>query len=280
MAGLVVKRWKRHGLDRLYVSTAGGDTVAWYDCTSGHIEVLQAPYRNQALDALAPYLAAPSSRASTEPLSTVAPPPLDASDDLAVNRPGDSLLPQLEGAPTWLARQAMRLWRQKDDSASWRKGLAGERIAGAKLDRLKRRGWYPLHSIPLPSGADIDHLLIGPGGVFCLNTKYFRNARIWVGDGAVKVNGGRGHPYVRNSRHEGSRASAVLTRACGFTVEVAPVLVFVSAASVVVASSPGDVKVIRDREISAFRRYERVLTPQKIDSVYAVARDRRTWLSS
>jgi nuclease-like protein len=280
MAGLVVKRWKRHGLDRLYVATAGGDTVAWYDCTSGHIEVLQAGYRDQALDALAPYLVAPLSRASTEPLSAIMPPPLAVSDDLAVNRPGDSLLPQLEGAPTWMARQAMRLWHQKDDSASWRKGLAGERIAGAKLDRLKRRGWHPLHSIPLPSGADIDHLLIGPGGVFCLNTKYFRNARIWVGDGAVKVNGGRGHPYVRNSRHEGSRASTVLTRACGFTVEVAPVLVFVSAANVVVASSLGDVKVIKDREISAFRRYERVLTPQEIDSVYAVARDRRTWLNS
>ncbi|GAA3079954.1 hypothetical protein GCM10010449_00120 [Streptomyces rectiviolaceus] len=96
----------------------------------------------------------------------------------------------------------------------------------------------------------------------------------------MKVNGGRGHPYVRNSRHEGSRASTVLTRACGFTVDVAPVLVFVSPASVVVASSLGDVKVIKDREISAFRRQKGVLTPEAIESVYAVARDRRTWLSS
>ncbi|MGI3197663.1 nuclease-related domain-containing protein [Streptomyces sp. GLT-R25] len=172
------------------------------------------------------------------------------------------------------------MWRQKDDSDSWRKGLAGERIAGAKLDRLKRRGWHPLHSILLPSGADIDHLLIGPGGVFCLNTKHFRNARIWVGDAAVKVNGGQGRPYVRNSRHEGRRASAVLTRACGFTVDVAPVLIFVSAANIVVEPSLRDVKVIKDGEISAFRRHERVLAPEEIDSVYAVARDRRTWLSS
>ncbi|MFF9039545.1 nuclease-related domain-containing protein [Streptomyces sp. NPDC014892] len=174
----------------------------------------------------------------------------------------------------------MRLRRQTDDSDSWRKGLAGERVVGAKLDRLKRRGWLALHSIPLPSGADIDHLLIGPGGVFCLNTKHFRNARIWVGDGAVKVNGGRGHPYVRNSRHEGARASAVLTRACGFPVNVAPVLVFVSAASLDVAPSLHDVRVMKDRGLLSFRREGGVLGEEEIKSVYAVARDRRTWLGS
>ncbi|MFF3380785.1 nuclease-related domain-containing protein [Streptomyces sp. NPDC002680] len=259
------------------MATEGGETVAWYDCASGHLELRQASYRDQALDALAPHLVAISTRASGAPLSSAAPPPLSVADDLAVNRPGDSLLPQLEGAPTWMTRQVMRLWRQNDDRDSWRKGIAGERIVGAKLDRLKRRGWHPLHSIPLPSGADIDHLLIGPGGVFCLNTKYLRNARIWVGDSAVKVNGGRGHPYVRNSRHEGSRTSAVLTRACGFPVKVVPVLVFVSAADITVTESLDDVKVVKDREISRFRRQEGVLGPEEIEFVYAVARDRRTW---
>ncbi|MFD3830590.1 nuclease-related domain-containing protein [Streptomyces sp. NPDC058621] len=46
----------------------------------------------------------------------------------------------------------------------WFKGLAGERIAGAELDRLTARGWKVLHSIPLTRGGDIDHLLVGPGG--------------------------------------------------------------------------------------------------------------------
>ncbi|MGY1499315.1 nuclease-related domain-containing protein [Streptomyces sp. QTS52] len=277
MSGLVVKRWKRHGHDRLYVTTEGGEAVAWYDCASGYLKVHETLYRDQVLDALAPHMVGISSQVSGASLSSAALPPLSVADDLAVNRPGDSLLPQLEGAPTWMTRQVMRLWRQKDDRDSWRKGVAGERIVGAKLDRLKRRGWHPLHSILLPSGADVDHLLIGPGGVFCLNTKYFRNARIWVGDSSVKVNGGPTHPYVRNSRHEGSRTSAVLTRGCGFSVKVTPVLVFVAAADVSGPGTLGDVKVIRDREISAFRRQEGVLRPEEIECVYAVARDRRTW---
>jgi len=125
MPGLVVKRWKRHGHDRLYVATEGGDTVAWYDCKSGHLKVLQASYRDQVLDALAPHLAGPSSPVSVASPSTAALPPLPVTDDLAANRPGDSLLPQLDGAPTWLNRQMMRLWRQSDDSDSCGRVLLG-----------------------------------------------------------------------------------------------------------------------------------------------------------
>ncbi|MFF2850023.1 nuclease-related domain-containing protein [Streptomyces sp. NPDC058001] len=293
MDHLEVKAWKRYGHDRLYVSVAGGPNVAWFDRASGRLEILEASYRDQVLDVLAPHLAAPVTGPAPHPVSHPVPPPSTAprspveapllpasSNDLAANRPGDSLLGQLEGAPTWWARQLMRLLRQEDDTDSWRKGLVGERIVGAKLDRLKSRGWFPLHSITLPSGADIDHLLIGPGGVFCLNTKYFRNARVWVGDAAVKVNGGQGRPYVRNSRHEGSRASKVLTKACGFTVNVTPVLVFVSATTVNVAASLHDVRVIRDRDVPSFRRRTGVLERTEIESIHTVARNPRTWLGS
>ncbi|MFF6784538.1 nuclease-related domain-containing protein [Streptomyces sp. NPDC012510] len=31
---------------------------------------------------------------------------------------------------------------------------------------MRRHGWWVLHSIPLPRNVDLDHLLIGPGGVF------------------------------------------------------------------------------------------------------------------
>lgn len=62
---------------------------------------------------------------------------------------------------------------------------------GAELDRLARRGWRVLHSIPLANNVDVDHLLIGPGGVFSINTKYHHNKVVWVGDDAVKVNHGK-----------------------------------------------------------------------------------------
>ena len=43
---------------------------------------------------------------------------------------------------------------------------------GAELNRLGRHGWRVLHSIRLANRVDIDHLPIGPGGVFSINTKH------------------------------------------------------------------------------------------------------------
>ena len=98
------------------------------------------------------------------------------------------------------------------------------------------------------------------------------NSRVRVGDSAMKANGGRGHLYVRSSRPEGSRAAAVLTRACGFLTKVAAALVFVFVADIVVAQSLGDEKMIRGREMPSFRRQAGVLGLEEIGFVPAVAR--------
>ncbi|MER5894817.1 nuclease-related domain-containing protein [Streptomyces sp. NPDC001876] len=279
MDELEVKPWTRYGHDRLYVCVVGGEKVAWFDRKSGHFEALDPSYRDQALNVLAPYLVRPQSTPPTG-LSTSSATPLSPADDLALNRPGAALRLRLEGSPSWLARLVLRLRGRSDESASWRKGLAGERVVGAELDRLVPHGWRVLHSIPLPSGADIDHLVIGPGGVFCLNTKNFSGARIWVGDEAVKVNGGPGRAYLRNSRHEARRASRVLSAACRFAVEVRPVLIFVSPGAITMASSSPDVQVIKEREVASFKQRGGVLRSSEIESVHAVARDRRTWLAA
>ena len=68
---------------------------------------------------------------------------------------------------------------------AWRIGAAGEVKVGARLNRLRRHGWRVLHSIPLGRGGDIDHLIIGPGGVFTANTKHHPNARVNVGNQVV-----------------------------------------------------------------------------------------------
>ncbi|MFE5853296.1 nuclease-related domain-containing protein [Streptomyces sp. NPDC056500] len=279
MDNLEVNSWKRYGHDRLYVRVVGGENVAWFDRKSGRLTMLDESYRDQVLDVLAPYLLRPESPRSVPlPAGVIdTPSPPDSKDDLALNRPGELLFRHLEGSRPWFVRFVMRLWGKEDEKDRWRKGIAGERIVGAELARLKRRGWSVLHSIPLPNGGDIDHLLIGPGGVFCLNTKNFPNARVWVGDDVVKVNGGPGRPYVRKSRHESNRASMALTRACGFSVAVRPLLVFVSPAKLQVAPSLHGVQAIKHRELSSFRKNGVLLKPDEIASIYAVARNPRTW---
>lgn len=145
---------------------------------------------------------------------------------------------------------------------------------GAELNRLARHGWRVLHSIPLGEEVDVDHLLIGPGGVFSVNTKYHNNRAVWVGDDSVKVDHGKPAPYARKSRAEAKRVARVLERYCGFPVPVEPVLVFVGVTDLKVVATQLSVRVYQEREVSALAPLSGVLTAEQ---VYGVARHRQAW---
>ncbi|MCU1405813.1 MAG: hypothetical protein JWQ43_2116 [Glaciihabitans sp.] len=114
------------------------------------------------------------------------------------------------------------------DSRPWYKGSLGEIEVGHILQRLDER-WTVLHAVPVgANNADIDHVLIGPGGVFTLNTKNHSGQRVFAGGGAFRVNG-HATQHVRNSQHEAARAGRLLSAAVGRQVEATPVIVVVRA---------------------------------------------------
>ena len=51
-----------------------------------------------------------------------------------------------------------------------RQGLEGERVVGQVLESLRASGYEVLHDIP-GDGHNVDHVLIGPSGVFAIETK-------------------------------------------------------------------------------------------------------------
>jgi hypothetical protein len=60
-------------------------------------------------------------------------------------------------------------------AVAWRQGAAGERRTARLLGPLERHGWVVLHDLAVPgSAANIDHLAIGPGGVFVIDSKQYR----------------------------------------------------------------------------------------------------------
>jgi Nuclease-related domain len=75
------------------------------------------------------------------------------------------------------------------DAVAWRRGAAGERRTARLLGSLERHGWAVLHDLAVPgSRANIDHLVIGPGGVFVIDSKRYRgrlrrdpSGRLWHG---------------------------------------------------------------------------------------------------
>jgi Nuclease-related domain len=67
-------------------------------------------------------------------------------------------------------------FRPSPDACAWRRGAAGERRTARLLDPLERQGWVVLHDLAVPgSRANIDHLVIGPGGVFVIDSKQYRS---------------------------------------------------------------------------------------------------------
>ena len=80
-------------------------------------------------------------------------------------------------------------FRPSPDAVAWRRGAAGERRTARLLAALERHGWAVLHDLAVPgSRANIDHLVIGPGGVFVIDSKQYRgrlqldpSGRLWHG---------------------------------------------------------------------------------------------------
>jgi Nuclease-related domain len=80
-------------------------------------------------------------------------------------------------------------FRPSPDAIAWRRGAAGERRTARLLGPLERQGWAVLHDLAVPgSRADLDHLVIGPGGVFMIDSKQYRgrlqldpSGKLWHG---------------------------------------------------------------------------------------------------
>jgi hypothetical protein len=105
---------------------------------------------------------------------------------------GSLLAPRLSlvlgGLAAVAAGWALR-FRPSPDAVAWRRGAAGERRTARLLAPLERNGWAVLHDLALPgSRANLDHLMIGPGGVFVIDSKQYRGrlqldptGRLWHG---------------------------------------------------------------------------------------------------
>jgi hypothetical protein len=102
-------------------------------------------------------------------------------------------------------------FRPSPDAVAWRRGAEGERRTARLLDPLERHGWAVLHDLAVPgSRANIDHLVIGPGGVFVIDSKQYRgrlrldaSGRLWHGGYPLA-------PALRTVDFEADQAAQVL----------------------------------------------------------------------
>jgi hypothetical protein len=311
-ASLQARRWRRYGKDYLYVSESDGTKVGRLDLLSGAVVLDQEGRRAEFDVVVAAWIAehevvVPEAddagaeevlvdEVDAEATDDPADDPAEDHDedgeegdgddhdddrgwvDLAENRPGQAARQQAielkQQAPirTFIAR-ALNV---HTDERAWRIGAAGEQEVAWRLRKLDE-GWHLLHAVPVgENGGDIDHLVIGPGGVYTLNTKNHPGGKVWVAERSFMVNGQRTQ-YLRNSRFEASRAAKLLGAACGFEVAVEPIIVLLCA-EITIKSRPEGVHVVSHRRIRKWlTKRPPVLGPEQVQAVYDHARRDITW---
>jgi hypothetical protein len=63
------------------------------------------------------------------------------------------------------------LWKELDKSSNYRLGLMGERAVGEELNKLMLHGYHVYHDFKKDHNGNIDHVVVAPSGVYCIETK-------------------------------------------------------------------------------------------------------------
>ena len=165
------------------------------------------------------------------------------------------------------------------EQPSWHSGATGERHVAELLSRLGPE-WTVLHSVPVGvDGSDIDHVLIGPPGVFTINTKHHPGGRVWVAGHGLRVNNQPKH-YLSNAAHEAARAERLLSKASGLSVEVVGIIVIVGASVTVKApphSDTAQIGVIPASALLQTVQVRRAYSDEQLAAIVAAAVRPETW---
>lgn len=147
---------------------------------------------------------------------------------------------------------ANRLYTPQSDR--WLRGAEGERAVGAICTELEADGWHAIHDVALGHG-NVDHILVGPGGIFTIETKSHR--------GRIPID--RIDPRMLKQAYAEKK---LLERITGLDVQ--PLLVFSRA--YLVGSVPAQrrgVTILPARMLEHyFSRRRPTLEPSRVEQVY------------
>ncbi len=116
--------------------------------------------------------------------------------------------------------------------SNYRLGYEGERFVGEELSKLVRLGFEIYHDVPF-EGFNIDHVLVGPRGVYIVETKTRRKPLYETGDKQFRVQfdgkfllwpWGTDSHGIQQAKNNGRTLSSWLSSATGEPVWAHPIL--------------------------------------------------------
>lgn len=114
------------------------------------------------------------------------------------------------------------------EAGAWQAGADGERRVGAQLKALPS-GWRVLNDLllrPGRSATNLDHVVVGPAGIYLVDTKNW-SGRLTIHEGTLWQHNG-GHRSHRASMEQAARAAAEIESVLG--VPVTPVIALAGSA--------------------------------------------------
>jgi hypothetical protein len=95
-----------------------------------------------------------------------------------------------ESADAMVRRQKAKIARLERSAAMWERGAEGERATANALKALPPDTWTVLHDVRWPGRpfANIDHIAVGPTGVYVIDSKNW-SGKVRLVDGVLRQNG-------------------------------------------------------------------------------------------
>src|SRR6266496_1182113 len=174
------------------------------------------------------------------------------------------------------------IYRARKSYAGKIRLTAAQRRTRRQLTKLGRAGYLAMHARPIPESQDqIDHLVVGPAGVFAIDSENWdkrlavrtkKGTQLWHGPFSKK-------DRLQHAQWEAQRAADLLSGAVGKTVVVRPAM------AVYGPRIPWDVATIRDVDVFSgprLRKYlrrrarqgeVRPLTDEEIERIFKAANE-------
>ncbi|MCJ7826749.1 MAG: NERD domain-containing protein [Demequinaceae bacterium] len=283
MGDIEVRRERKRRRDRLIAADLDGTELGSMNLATGEVDILVPERASEIATALNQW----SMRDAGPP-----------SRDFARNRPGALARRQAKlarpeirrrtragvrgdiGAPSG-AQVPTGIGVRSEETTTFLNAVKGEERIARVLRRLKGTGWHVLHSILLPGGGDIDHLLVGADGVVVISTRYHRGAKLQVTKRDIYVDDAR-TDYLDQVRDEAGEASRLLSQECGFRVTAIPCVALVNGGlfqpRLLQSGKPKDVIVATNWNLPrALGDAGQGLGEDQVEAIYEAARRSTTW---
>jgi hypothetical protein len=183
---------------------------------------------------------------------------------------------ELAGEKRAARRFFERVFDPRTEDRSWRRGAEGEERVAAHLSSLDN-GWAVIHDLTIGrKGANLDHLVIGPPGVFALNTKNL-TGKLTVYEHAILQNGHK-TAFVPAALREVRTVQERLSAAAGRAIRAWSVLV-VMGCEVEVRKPLANLSLVGARNLPRWlsKLPAGGLTPAEVIELERLARTPGTW---